>query len=200
MNQPENSQLSRSSEGLHYTASALTFRITALTGHNLDRLRVTLKASTPQSIGTFHIDNLDLYNSRAREIFSESCAKHLKVKQSVALADLSELITVLEKERIDMRARRNKPEIPPMTDKEKAEALEALKSKDLLKRIVLDFEAIGFIGEKHNKLLGYIAAVSRLLPDPLALLILSRPGAGKQAFRTLYASSFRRRALSSTPG
>jgi len=183
VNHTESMQLTRSSEGLHYTASTLTFRITGLTGYNLDRMRVTLKANTPQSNGTFHIDTLDLYNSRFREGYAEACAKYLKVKQIVALAELSELITVLEQERVAMRERQNKPEVPSMTDKERAEALEALKSKDLLKRIVSDFEAIGFIGEKHNKLLGYIAAVSRLLPDPLAILILSRSGAGKTSLQ-----------------
>ena len=42
---------------------------------------------------------------------------------------------------------------------------------------------MGYIGEKHNKLLGYIAAVSRLQPDPLALLVLSRSGAGKTSLQ-----------------
>lgn len=194
----ENSQLTHNSDGLHYAASSLTFRITGLTAYNLDRLRVTLKASSQSSVisdqpqtenctlktdNYFHIDSLDLYNSRAREVYAESCAKYLKVKQSIALAELSELITVLEKERISIRDSKNQTPIPAMTEADKKEALETLKSKELLKHIVSDFEAIGFIGEKHNKLLGYIAAVSRLLPDPLALLILSRSGAGKTSLQ-----------------
>jgi hypothetical protein len=58
-----------------------------------------------------------------------------------------------------------------------------LKSKDLLKQIVGDFDAIGFIGEKVNKMLAYLATVSRLLSDPLAVLILSRSGAGKTSLQ-----------------
>lgn len=82
-----------------------------------------------------------------------------------------------------MREKGSAAQVTPMTEEEKKDALEMLKSKDLLKRIVGDFDGLGFIGEKHNKLLGYIAAVSRLQPDPLALLVLSRSGAGKTSLQ-----------------
>jgi len=179
MNQPENSQLTYKSDGLYYTASTLTFRINKLTGYNLDRLKVTLRASTERSQTVFHIDTLDLYYSRAREGFAESCVKYLHVEMNVVLSDLSELITVLEKERISQREGKNQIIVPVMTESEKKEALELLRSKDLLKQIVSAFDSIGYIGERNNKLLGYIATISRLQPDPLALLILSRSGAGK---------------------
>ena len=52
-------------------------------------------------------------------------------------------------------------------------AMALLKSPDLLKRILQDFEALGVVGEESNKLTGYLAAVSRLLDRPLALLIQS---------------------------
>jgi len=78
-----------------------------------------------------------------------------------------------------MRERGTQEAVPQMSAEEKKEALEVLRSKNLLKRIVNDFEVIGFIGEKINKVLGYIAGVSRLLCDPLAIFILSRSGAGK---------------------
>jgi hypothetical protein len=171
--------LTRKSDGLHYEGTNLTFRITGLKSHNLDRLRVTLKASTPDHPDMFHIDTLDLYSSRCRESFTESCQKYMKVKPSVTTTELTDLIKVLEKERICMREQGGNTSIPPMSEEEKKEALEVLRSKDLLKHIVKDFEAIGFIGEEVNKLLGYIATVSRLLFDPLAILILSRSGAGK---------------------
>jgi hypothetical protein len=46
---------------------------------------------------------------------------------------------------------------------------------------VADFEKIGVIGEETNKLVGYLAAVSRKMEDPLALLIQSNSAAGKSA-------------------
>jgi hypothetical protein len=159
------------------------YRITGLTSYNLDRLRVTLKANPPDAAGTFHIDTVDLYNSRCREMFAEACAKYLKAQQGAVMAELSQIIAALEAERITMREKGNAATIPAMSEAEKKEALETLKSKDLLKRIVDDFAAIGFIGERQNKLLGYIAGVSRLQPDPLALLVLSRSGAGKTSLQ-----------------
>jgi hypothetical protein len=194
-------RLTRTPEGLIYTGDTLTYRITGLTAYNLDRLLITLKASRQSSVisrqseknptdncelraeSFFHIDTVDLYNSRSREIFAEACAKYLKAQQSAVMAELTQIIAALEAERINMREKGNAAVVPTMTDEEKKEALDMLKSKDLLKRIVDDFAGIGFIGEKHNKLLGYIAAVSRLQPDPLALLVLSRSGAGKTSLQ-----------------
>jgi DNA primase len=175
--------LSRSAEGLHFAGTSLTYRITGLTVYNLDRLRVTLKANPPDSSATFHIDTVDLYNSRSRELFAEACAKYLKAQQPVVIAELTQIIAALEAERINMREKGSAATVPTMTDDERKEALDMLKSKDLLKRIVDDFAGIGYIGEKQNKLLGYIAAVSRLQPDPLALLVLSRSGAGKTSLQ-----------------
>ena len=176
-------RLSRSTEGLHFAGTSLAYRITGLTPYNLDRLRITLKANPPEEPTTFHIDTVDLYNSRSREMFAEACTKYLKAQQTATMAELSQLIAALEAERIAMREQNNTAVVPAMSDEEKKEALDTLKNKDLLERIVDDFAAIGYIGEKQNKLLGYIAAVSRLQPDPLALLILSRSGAGKTSLQ-----------------
>jgi hypothetical protein len=178
------SPLIRKTDGLYYTGTFLSFRITKLSTYNLERLKITLKAFLSEKPEEFHIDTLDLYSSRCRESFIESCQKYLKTKPEHINADLNSLIKVLEDERVRMREQGDEhAAIPAMTEKEKQEALDALKSKELLKQIVQGFDAIGFIGEKHNKLLGYIATVSRLLPDPLALLILSRSGAGKTSLQ-----------------
>ncbi len=174
-----NPNLIHKADGLHYTGTKLSFRITGLKTFNLDRLKITLKAFTPDKPDLFHIDTLDLYNSNSRERFYDSCQKYLKIKPSITSAEISELIKVLEKERISMQDESSQDKTPPMSKEEKKAALEELKNKDLVKNILTAFESIGFIGEKINKLLGYIASISRLLPDPLALLILSRSGAGK---------------------
>ena len=56
-----------------------------------------------------------------------------------------------------------------------------LTAPDLVDRILLDFAAMGVVGEESNKLTGYLAAVSRLLDRPLALLIQSASAAGKSS-------------------
>jgi len=177
------SPLKQKPDGLHFVNQSLKFRITGLLPYNLDRLKITLKTSLPEKPDPFYIDTLDLYNGRSREAYAEACEKYLKVKQAVCMSDLNSLIGLLEHERVNMQEKKNRKQAPPMTEEEKKEALATLKSKGLMKRIVDDFVAIGLIGEKHNKLLGYLTAVSRLMPDPLGVLILSRSGAGKTSLQ-----------------
>jgi hypothetical protein len=185
-NNPEKpaSRLSRSAEGLTFTGDALAYRITGLTAYNLDRLYVTIKAYKADTPTLFHADKLDLYYARSREAYAQACEKYLKVSTDTVMGELSRLIVELESERVAMREKSSGTEaVPPMSDAEKKEALGALKHKDLLTNIVGDFDAIGFIGERHNKALAYLATISRLQPDPLAILVLSRPGAGKTSLQ-----------------
>jgi len=48
-------------------------------------------------------------------------------------------------------------------------------------RILADFAACGIAGERTNKLVGYLAAISRKLAAPLAVVIQSSSAAGKSA-------------------
>lgn len=66
-----------------------------------------------------------------------------------------------------------------MTGPEKEEALELLKSSDLLDQVVTDMESLGYVGEEANKKLGYLISVSRKLNEPLSAVILSQSGSGK---------------------
>ncbi|MCH5735265.1 DNA primase, partial [Salmonella enterica] len=52
---------------------------------------------------------------------------------------------------------------------------------DLLERIAADIAACGVIGEAENALTVYLAALSRKLDRPLAVLIQSTSAAGKSA-------------------
>ena len=68
-----------------------------------------------------------------------------------------------------------------MSEAEREAALAFLKSPDLLDQILKDFERCGIIGEETNKLVGYLAAVSRKLEEPLAVIIQSSSAAGKSS-------------------
>ena len=59
-----------------------------------------------------------------------------------------------------------------MTDEEGGGA-RAAQGPALLERILADFERCGVVGEETNKLVGYLAAVSRKLEEPLAVIIQS---------------------------
>jgi energy-coupling factor transporter ATP-binding protein EcfA2 len=49
----------------------------------------------------------------------------------------------------------------------------------MIQEIVQDTEIMGYVGEETNKKLMYLAATSRLLDDPVSILILSESGSGK---------------------
>ena len=68
-----------------------------------------------------------------------------------------------------------------MTAEEKTAALELLRDPRLLDRILEDFERCGVVGEETNKNVGYLAAVSRLLEKPLAVVVQSASAAGKSS-------------------
>ena len=57
---------------------------------------------------------------------------------------------------------------------EHAAALEWLKAPDLIARLEADMARCGVVGEATNLLAGYLAAVSRKLDAPLAVLIQER--------------------------
>ena len=160
------------------------YRIRGLVGHGLDRMRVTVKCSRKGNPGLFHLDSLDIYVSKARAHFVEEAAKALSVKPDALDSEVKSLLVTLEAERLLLRD----PAAPKkaayvMTEDEKAEALAALKDKQLIPNLLHSYEALGMVGEEKAKLLGYLGAVSRLLPQPLGLLILSRSGAGKTALQ-----------------
>ena len=70
---------------------------------------------------------------------------------------------------------------PRLSEAEEAEALALLRDPRLLDRILADFAACGVVGEETNKLVGYLAAVSRQLDRPLAVIIQSSSAAGKSS-------------------
>jgi hypothetical protein len=68
-----------------------------------------------------------------------------------------------------------------MGEAERNTALELLRAPDLLGRILADLDAGGMVGEATNKLTAYLAATSRKLDRPLAVVVQSSSAAGKSA-------------------
>lgn len=64
---------------------------------------------------------------------------------------------------------------------ERDDAVALLRAPKLLERITTDFELCGLVGEDTNKLLGYVAAISRKLDEPLAVVVQSSSAAGKSS-------------------
>jgi hypothetical protein len=98
-------------------------------------------------------------------------------------ADVGKLWGILQdqqRERIK-RALTQSEEKPVMTDEEQAAAMELLGDPRLIERVLEDFERCGVVGEEINKKVSYLAAVSRLLDKPLAVVVQSSSSAGKSS-------------------
>ena len=147
------------------------------------RVNVMVTATSARGETRLHVDTLDLYAARLRAIFAKQAAKELGHREESIEHDLSALILKLEDLQHEWIEKTLKPqeEKSEMTEEEKAAALELLRDPRLLDRILEDFARCGVVGEETNKLVSYLAVVSRLLDAPLAVLLQSSSAAGKSA-------------------
>jgi DNA primase catalytic core len=143
-------------------------------------LRVNLLASKEDS---FHLDTLDLYSARQRTVYIKQAAAEMGVKEDVVKRDLGRVLLKLEELQDEQikKALEPKQANASMTSEEREAAMDLLKDPKLLDRVLEDFARCGVVGEETNKLAGYIAAVSRHLEAPLAVMIQSSSAAGKSS-------------------
>ena len=132
----------------------------------------------------FHVDTLDLYGAKARAVFVQQAAAELRVPEAVLKTELGRVLLKLEQLQDDSITKALQPKtpiVPAMSEPERAAALALLKTPDLMARILADFEACGVVGEATNKLTAYLAATSRKLDKPLAVVVQSSSAAGKSS-------------------
>jgi len=151
-----------------------------------DVMKINLLVSRPSFDGageSIHVDTFDLYQQRPRGAFIKQAAVELGVKEDVVKADLGKLLLKCEALQAANIGAAQAPKETAVTldDEEAKAALELLKSPDLLDRIQNDFTRCGVVGEATNKLVGYLAVVSRKLDSPLAVTIQSASAAGKSS-------------------
>jgi DNA primase len=147
---------------------------------SFDLLRVNVLAAVGDR---FHVDTLDLYSARARSAFCQMAATELGVDEGVIKRDLGRVLLACETHAEDVITGAQAPKTVEvtLTDPERETALGLLRDPDLVERVVADFERVGLVGEATNCLVGYLAAVSRLLDQPLAVIVQSTSAAGKSA-------------------
>ncbi len=169
----QNFAISEDETQLTFNFSDRTYRIRGLTWNRLDQLRVNIKLKHNDN---YHLDTLDLYSSRHRQTFISQARKVLHIDIADLNTDLNFIVEQLE----DIQAKKlqekntKTDQKKTMTEQEKFQAEEFLKSPDLIEEIIADFKTCGYVGEESNVLLGYLAAISRKLSFPLAILIVSR--------------------------
>ena len=154
------------------------------------KLNVRVQQNTQGVDAALHVDSVDLYSARGRAVFAAQAAAELDGRSaanvSEALAreiarELGRLLLAVEQAITERERQASAPKqiTPAMTEAEHAAALELLQSPELIPRILADFAAVGLVGEETNKLVGYLAAVSRKLDRPLGVVIQSSSAAGK---------------------
>ena len=157
----------------------------ALKATSFDALRVNVLVSRGErTTGTpFHVDTFDLYAARQRAAFAVQAANELGVGEAVIRSDLGTVLLHCEAVAQEAAQQAKAPQVrePLMSDAEQREALQLLRDPQLLQRVLDDLERIGVVGEESNKLVAYLAATSRLLDSPLAVIIQSTTAAGKSA-------------------
>ncbi|WP_047100600.1 CHC2 zinc finger domain-containing protein [Dickeya dianthicola] len=137
-----------------------------------------------ESTGALHVDSLDLYSARQRQGYISAAAAELGCDASVIRRECGRVLLMLEQQQAHQRQAAEQAERAPavtVSAEDEAAALELLKSPDLAARIVDDLAACGVVGESTNLLTGYLAATSRKLDKPLAVLIQSSSAAGKSS-------------------
>jgi DNA primase len=173
-------QVSRDADGSVRVAFATrAYRVRGLTAVGLDRLRVNLRI---EGSSRMHLDTLDLYGHRARTALVKELARLFEQPEEDLAREVGSLIETLEGVRLELtKDTATAPARITMPERERDEALALLRAPDLLDRVLADFERVGCVGEKTTLLVGYLGTVSRLLDDPLGLIIVSRSGAGKSS-------------------
>jgi DNA primase catalytic core len=158
-----------------------TYRVRGMTATGLDRLRVNLRV---EAAGRVHLDTLDLYSHRARSGLVQELTRLFGKDEEELAREIAALVDALEGLRLELARKGAGDATSPriqVPDGEREEALRLLRAPDLLDRILSDFERTGFVGEKTALTVGYLGTISRLLDEPLGLLIVSRSGAGKSS-------------------
>jgi DNA primase catalytic core len=154
---------------------------------SFESLRVNvLIARKRQRLGeVFHVDSLDLYSARARGTFARAASKELGLSEDVVARDMGRVLMACEEHAEHAVREAQAPAEPEveLSEAERERALSLLRDPALIERVCADFARIGVVGEETNCLIGYLAAVSRKLDRPLAVLVQSTSAAGKSALQ-----------------
>jgi DNA primase len=143
-----------------------------------ESLKVTLRVSCAER---WHLDNLDLCVARLRAAFIVTAAAETLLKPDLVKCDLGHVLAKLE----ELQEARLKAQVEPKKTAADipaallAQAWTLVRSPNLWELIAEHAALCGIAGERSNVLLGYLAAVSRLLDRPIMIIIQSSSAAGK---------------------
>jgi hypothetical protein len=178
--EPDRETITTTLDGLTYCRERRHYEVRSIDKSG-GKLKATVKGISLEGGGKrFHVDTVDFYSARSRAFLIRGLAELFGCEEKHIGRDMEKLLEAAE------GFTPQRPESEPvqeLTPHERAEALRFLKNPDLLEEITADLETVGYNGEEMNKLLCYIAAVSRKTDDPLSVMIQSRSAAGKSCLQ-----------------
>jgi hypothetical protein len=128
-------------------------------------------------------DKVDLSRSQGRMRFAGIAAAEFEMSSDMIRNDLAYIykkLDTLQDERFREKSGIADKNIHISTPGDITRAKNKLVKRDLLTEILItDCEKFGYIEERTNKMLFYLAGISRLTGEPLSLLDISPPGTGK---------------------
>ncbi len=161
-----------------FHCSSLDYRIIGVKEGFVSSLKVNVRCQRPADDTVKFIDNVDLFSARSRTLFSVAVARRFGEESARIEKDLLDILDYLEEESeralSDTGLKKGS-----LTPEEEAAGLSLLQDPNLFDRIVRDTEALGYVGEEENKILMYLAASSRLMADPVSVIVISQSAAGK---------------------
>lgn len=179
---PETEKYQRTADGFALEFGEVRYKVTPQPPFG-SRLRVTLRASRGSRI---YFDTIDLYSNRYRTAAAVQLVRRLSLSRPDAELHLMGVLERAEEWAGEAMADSKKADkgdeedaVVEMTAAEHEEALEFLESPNLIRRILDDTEALGYVGEENGKLLTYLIGLSRKLQKPLSGIVRSQSGAGK---------------------
>ena len=178
---PAQEKITATLDGFLYRKDSRHYEVKAI-AKNGPKLKATVKGISTEGGGKrFHVDTIDFYSARSRAFLVRGLSELFGCEEKQISRDMEKLIELAEG-----FTPQQKPDTEPVkeiTPKDREDALRFLNSPDLLTEIIADLETVGYTGEEMNKLLCYIAAVSRKMDDPLSVMIQSRSAAGKSCLQ-----------------
>ncbi|EIC81966.1 Dnag primase-like protein, partial [Serratia sp. M24T3] len=120
--------------------------------------------------GAVFADGVDLMSARSRAGYARQAAAELGLAEGEVKRALGRVLLAVENH---LSAPEPEDSGPEITEQEREAALGLLRDPALAERIASDLASCGVVGESGNLLAAYLAAVSRKLEKPLAVLIQS---------------------------
>ena len=158
-----------------FSFTNLSYRLIGVKDVFVQDLRVNIRAQCGEE--SFY-DRLDLYSARSRTGYAASLAALFGLEAKRIERDLVLMLEHLEDQR-DKALTVTSLKQEELTAEEIELGKTFLQSPDLFDQIAEDMTALGYVGEELNKKLVYLAASSRILDDPISVLILSQSASGK---------------------